>query len=321
MLAISKIDVIKSFNVSSSWIAYQLARANGKACKAIAGYYNPLRSEYPGNVRIWHGDYLPLAAFLKAFPASGRLFCSVDQIEELEEIYGKRAVFWPVPCDASEFEPATRRPRWGKIVSVGRLEGMKEYNLYMIGVVKELIARGHNVSWQVYGEGKYDNEMRQSIKAHGLEGKISMEGTVPYRLLWRVLEDAYVFVGMGTSAVEAAMFKVPNVIAIPYDFKGVTYGSSYSLPWGSIGHSRRSPPCKRVVDEIERVLCLNRSQYEAEGELVAKHAEAHEIDSAMKMFMVRIERAEPIIPIAHRFANYPLGILRQVIKRIKISTS
>src|SRR5690606_16390596 len=116
---------------------------------------------------------------------------------------------WPLPVDSDHFIPADRRPIWGKIVSIGRLSEMKEYNFYMIEVVAELIRRGYDVTWTVYGAGEFEEVMRTMIRERNLEGVIALAGPMPYERCRQVLSDAYVFVGMGTTIVEAAMFGVP----------------------------------------------------------------------------------------------------------------
>lgn len=317
-LQIRNIDLIKSFDISSSLIAYQLAKIYGNQCKAIAGYYNPLIKSYPNKPKFWHGDFLAFYAYLMAFNKNSRLLCGLDQKEELEEIYSRSGIIWPIPCDENEFIPAERKPKWGKIVSIGRLDGMKEYNLYMIKIIRDLRNQGLNVSWTVYGEGIYKKEMVRYINEYGLEGVVYLKGTIPYRMCRRVLEDAYIFIGMGTSAIEAALFKVPNIMAIPYDTEGLTYGPNYTLPMGSIGHSTKFRPKLKIIDEIKRILFLSKMEYEKEAELAAQHARIHEINSSMCMFINLIKEAEPNNPIRIEFMNYPLGILRQILKRFKI---
>ncbi len=45
------------------------------------------------------------------------------------------------------------------------------------------------------------------LKEEGLQAVISVEGTVPYPWFWQALSDAYIFVGMGTALLEAALFR------------------------------------------------------------------------------------------------------------------
>jgi hypothetical protein len=313
-------DVIKSFDLPSSWMACQLAALLGNNCKVLAGIYNPLvfKWYYSSNsLPRWDDNLLYLRNYLNHIPANARLFCGIDQAEELDEVHHEKGMLWPIPIDTTQFEPAWRRPKWGKIVSIGRLSPMKEYNLYMIDVVKILRDRGHDVTWSVYGTGEYETAMRERVKQQGLEPVIFFEGTVPYNRFWKVLEDAYVFVGMGTSILEASLFKVPNVNALAYDREGVTYGAVHQFPPGSIGPSIAFPPKFKVVDEIERILRLGPTEYQAEAESVYRHVQDHVIDASMQRFLGLVRDADPIRTKKLLYQiNYPLWLLRRVMRTL-----
>ena len=312
-------DVIKSFDIKSSWIACQIATRLDNGCKVIAGIYNPniFTAEFPpSSLAFWRINGLYLKNFLRCIPTNARLFCDVSQIEELQATHRQEGLLWPLPIDTRHFLPATRKAKWGKIVSVGRLSPMKEYNLYMIDVVKELIRRGHNVTWSVYGEGPYEAEMRQRIKHEGLESVIFLEGTVPYERFWQVLQDAFVFVGMGTAILEAALFRVPNVVACGYERQGLTFGPSHRLPPGSIGQLSINPPRLKVVDEIERILGFNAAEYDAEQEAVCQHVQVHTMEQSMTRFSELVRQADPIKrrePSLY-LANYPLYLVNRAFR-------
>ena len=316
-LEIEKPDVIKSFDMGSSWIACQLAGIIRKDCKVIAGIYNPSIFKWywaPESLLPWSTKRLYLKNYLKCVPASARVFCGVDQLEELEEMYRQKGILWPIPIDTTQFEPALRKPKWGKIVSVGRLSPMKEYNLYLIDVVKTLRDRGLDVTWSVYGTGEYETTMRERIRKARLEQYIFMEGAVPYAHFRKVLEDAYVFVGMGTSILEAALFKVPNVNANAYEREGLTCGPVYNFPPGSIGPGN-APPKLKVTDEIERILRLNPVDYRAEEEKVGASVAVHEMDNSMRYFLQIVSEAEPTRSRKWLYlVNYPLWFFRRVMK-------
>ncbi len=283
-LNVPKPDVIKSFDFWTAWIAYQLTLIAGG--KVVAGIYVPQKA-----LRLEHGSFY-VRHLLRHVPAKARLFMSPEQIEEFETVHGQGGELWPLPVDASQFLPATRKPQWGKLVSIGRLSVMKEYNLYMIDVVAELRQRGHDVTWTAHGTGQYEAEMRAMIRERGLEGVITLAGAMPYERCWQMLADAYVFVGMGTTILEAALFKVPNVLALAYDRAGLTYGPIYRVPLGSVGDTRRETPTLRVVDEIERILKFTPEEYAAEQERVYQYARPYESDVSMQRF-VELTQAAP----------------------------
>ena len=311
--AIPAPDVIKSFDIESSWIACQMASCFGKHCKVITGHYNPfVFREYSAAAwPAWERPSLILRNFLDCIPPSARLFCSQDQVDELESIHRQTALLWPLPLDSSEFLPAVRRPAPGKIVSVGRLSPMKEYNFYMIDIVKALREKGRAVTWSVYGKGEFEEPMREKIRQYKLEQVITLEGEVPYNRFWQALADATVFVGMGTSIFEAALFKVPNITACPFDREGLTWGPVHQFPKGSLGPPACASPNLRVADEIERILDMSPAEYRAEAEAVCRHVREHEIGVSMQHFLDAIRDAEPVKLQPWRYlAHYPCWLLR-----------
>jgi glycosyltransferase involved in cell wall biosynthesis len=315
-LNIGRPDVIKSFDISSSWIACQLSTMMADECKVIAGIYTPgtFSKDYSKNTLKQRSvRALWLKTYLEVIPADSRIYCGIDVIEELIDVHGKKGVLWPIPIDRTEFEHAFRRPQKGKIVSVGRLSPMKEYNFYMIDAVRQLLQNDCKVHWMVYGEGEYETEMRRIIRDYHLENDISIKGTVPYQKFWKVLENAYVFVGMGTSVLEAAMFQVPNIKALPYDRLGATFGSTCKLPKGSLSNSTRIKTEKKIADEIERILDLNETDYCEESRSVQQSISEHEIDNSMKHFLGIIKEAKPVM-LAKRnmFKSYLYRIIREI---------
>ncbi len=284
-LGLPKPDVVKSFNweLRTAWIAYQLAVLTG--AKAIAGFYG-LRQHLHEQGRGFF-----FRSFLRNTPASARIMMSPEHIEDLEARHGEGGRLWLLPVDSGRFIPAPRSPRHGHIVSVGRLGDMKGYNFYMLDVVGELIERGHRVTWTVHGSGEFEDEMSRRIQARGLEHVVTLAGAMPYERCRQVLSEAYVFVGMGTTIIEAALFGVPGVLAIANDREGVTYGPLYRVPLGSVGDRRGEPPTRRVVDEIERILQLDPESYAEECARVQAYARPYETDASMRRFLEIVDAA------------------------------
>ena len=88
---------------------------------------------------------------------------------------------------------------------------MKEYNLYMVDIVHRLRAKGLAVEWSVYGEGSLRSSIEARIAELNLENTIVLKGALPYERFGEAMQSAYVFVGMGTSIIEAGLCQVPGV--------------------------------------------------------------------------------------------------------------
>ena len=81
--SIPKPDVIKSFDLKSSWIACQIAALEGKQPKVVAGMYNPHTFEYindNGNLRVWDQGRIILNNF----------FCRIFRLTPACFVIGER---------------------------------------------------------------------------------------------------------------------------------------------------------------------------------------------------------------------------------------
>ncbi|NCC05813.1 MAG: glycosyltransferase [Proteobacteria bacterium] len=166
-----------------------------------------------------------------------------------------------LPVALPTITPRTVKPVPGKIVSVGRLQPFKSYNLYMIDIVNQLVKKGmHNLSWHVYGYGMLEDEMREKVRRFGLQDHIFLHGAVTYADFRSVVEDAHLFIGMGTSLIEAGMIGVPGVPAI--DSAGpVSYGYTHDLNGYDVGEQSNVSPNQSVMELIEKIYQMTEENY------------------------------------------------------------
>jgi glycosyltransferase involved in cell wall biosynthesis len=307
-------DVIKSFDLSTSWAAFVLAGIMRPTPKVVAGFYTPNEFDYQRISDRPIGGYgLFVRNLFKNIHAGARLTCDTTIITEAQERFGKDKsfVFWPLPVNVEAFEGVKRNPVWGRLVSIGRLAPMKEYNLHTIDLVRKLRLKGYDVKWTVYGSGSYEPEMRNRIASKGLGGVIELKGDVPYQEFGRVLEGAYVFVGMGTSVIEASLCRVPSVVAVPYDGEGRTYGPLHRVPLASDPEFFGNPD-RTIEDEVVRVLRLSEVDYRKEAELGYIAAQTYSLPSRMQEFQ-RIVEQTPVVRADQitGFYNYLYALARR----------
>jgi glycosyltransferase involved in cell wall biosynthesis len=111
-----------------------------------------------------------------------------------------------------------------KIVSIGRINEYKTYNFTMLNVIKRLTDGGLKIRWDVYGDGDQLKKFRENIKELKLENIVFTHGALNYSKLQSVLDDAFLFIGSGTSLIEAAACGVPALTTIEYCKEPNTYG-------------------------------------------------------------------------------------------------
>lgn len=153
-----------------------------------------------------------------------------------------------------------------RIVSIGRLDHFKTYNLTMPEVVRRLLDRGHEVSWDVYGSGILQDAMMRRIADLGLSEHIQLHGDIDYLAIPQVLDDAFAFVGSGLSMMEAAACGVPSLPAIEYDNLPRTFGFPHEISGISFFEPGLSLPCYDLADKLETLIRATPAEYESIGD-------------------------------------------------------
>jgi glycosyltransferase involved in cell wall biosynthesis len=294
-LGLRSFDVIKAFDTKSAWIASLLAVNMRPRPKLLCGNYG--LGFFPPRHKPFRAMWPRLHArnVVRSYTPNNLLFMGEEHRAILKRNYGERydGIVWPLPVDASRFKEAKRSPKRGQIVSIGRLSPMKEYNLYMIDIVERLAGRDASVHWHVYGEGLFENQMRESIAARGLTKHITLHGRLNYQRFQEALREAWVFVGMGTAAVEAGLCGVPTLVALAYDRVGKTYGALQDWSFGNVGDVGQTKPEKMVGSEIAAILALSDQDYAEESRLVQEYALRYDRDKLMEKYMDIIAGAAP----------------------------
>ena len=293
------IDIIFSLSRNTLPLALFLSSRLASRPNILVGIYNPwdyLKS---------NGHILPLyrirnSLFYQTLPDANKLFMSAG-IRRLHEISTQRnlqkARVWPLPINSQMGSAGMpRKPVHGKIVSVGRLDRMKSYNIYMVDVVKELLQRGYKVTYDISGEGPLRERIEEKIRTCKMEKYIHLRGQMDYEETEKTLSDAFVFVGMGTAVIEAAMCGVPSIPAIASATEPLTYGFLQDLPFGSCGEMLDTPPTLHISDILEKLLNASSAQYDSCVKGSRDAALEYDSEELMPTFLSYCEESIPCRP-------------------------
>jgi glycosyltransferase involved in cell wall biosynthesis len=199
---------------------------------------------------------------------------------------------------------------------------MKSYNLHMINIVGRLRAEGYPVSWTVYGDGELRDAMKSRIDELGLNDDVQLMGQIAYSKIAEALRDAFLFVGMGTAVVEAALCGVPGIVALAYGDTDATYGPLYRFTFGNVGERMTQPPTSTIEGEIRRMLRLSESEYQQEVFVTARCAQRYETEAGMREFVALARRAAAPKPRrALYYLYYLYSSLRRVLKKAPVGAS
>lgn len=171
----------------------------------------------------------------------------------------------PIPIKMSH-QRATASLRPFRLVSIGRIDSvLKTYNLSVPAVMRELRDEGHAIHWDVYGGGVPPDieKFLALIREHGVEDCVTWHGELPYEDMPAALENATVFLGMGTAALEAAMLGIPTLVAVACTFEPVCYGFLHEVPFGIFGEDGAYwLDRRRIKDALAELYRSSRADYE-----------------------------------------------------------
>ncbi len=273
-------DVIYSFSPSTTWMGLLINNKNSAI--VLNGVYHLY-------------DYLLFAdkykrwIFDKKLPDVNKVFMT-PKVHETHEYILKRKIInpiiWPLPIDTKKYENIERKPIKYKLVSIGRLETFKTYNFTLLEVVKNLRQLNYDVSYYIYGEGIMHNLLIEKIKELQLQNHVFLKGLVPYEKFPEVLRDAFAFIGMGTSAIEAGLCQVPSITAIAYANEPITHGLIHQLINYNSGEFNEKENVYNIQDILMKLFEMNHKEYYSlcsESAKILK--EQYDIDKLMNYFV------------------------------------
>jgi glycosyltransferase involved in cell wall biosynthesis len=126
--------------------------------------------------------------------------------------------------DPIKFKFISQTPKArNRIIAVGRLAPYKTYNLYLIDVFKKLNTNGSNLILDIYGDGELRGKMENLIKKNNVKN-VHLKGSLSYKDFPLILKNYFLFIGSGTSVIEASLAGIPSITTIENDLQGKTYG-------------------------------------------------------------------------------------------------
>lgn len=226
--------------------------------------------EIPYKVGVYHPEDYGLFAgrfyrsLFDAIPDACKLFMNEDCLINHERIFGRKiqATIWPLPVitEKAGATKAIRIPEKNKVISIGRFDPFKTYNLTTIKAIADLKAKGTSLEYDMYGYGILEEQMRALIKKYNLSDNVFLKGILKYDELEATVKKAYLFVGCGTAAIEASYAGVPAIIAT-LETDGLANGL-FTDPIGyNIGEKSSSLKTQTIESLMEYILGLSEEDY------------------------------------------------------------
>jgi len=159
----------------------------------------------------------------------------------------------------------------------------------LLDIIKSLISLGYDVTYFIYGTGITYDLVKNRIYELGLENNVFLKGTIPYDQFSLTLEDAFAFIGMGTSVIEAGLCKVPGITAIAYSKDPITHGFIHELKYYNCGELEEKWALYNIEDILIKLIEMSDSEYELlcnESSRILKSQ--YDLDILMNVFVKEI---------------------------------
>ena len=255
---------------------------------------------------------------LENFPAENILFIN-DIIKRDHENYFKhkfeKSPIVPLPVKLNNKLRDLNKINRKKIVSIGRLENSKRYVLPMIDVIEELHNEGDEFEFYIYGHGDLEKYIENYIEQKKLGQYVFLLGKLDYEKLYQVLEDTFMFVGMGTTIIEASSIGVPSLQAIDSEKRTVTYGFFNKLTGFCIGEIIPELPLINMKDSIIELSKKNELEYQELCQAHIRRANNFNIDEVINQYYSFFSNASNVFNFKiSNFNRITAKLLRQIFK-------
>lgn len=159
----------------------------------------------------------------------------------------------PLPRSEVRWEPAGGEQL--RLVSIGRLVAFKGYNRAIPAIVRELREAGLDVGWDIWGYGPDEALIAEEIARSGLSGHVRLRGGLDHQLFDRTVASYDLFVGMGSSLLEAGRLGMPAITAVEGS-RSDAYGFLFETPSDSVGDvvpGARTIPLATLLEHFARL--------------------------------------------------------------------
>lgn len=196
--------------------------------------------------------------FFSILPDKNILHCNTESIIQLNRNLKDSNVI-PILIELLRYKDIYPNQRSNKIVSIGRLVDFKTYNKHIINILDEINHLGYNLEYYIYGDGPERFFLEKLAKTK--KSKIHFKGSIEYNDLPNILNNAFLFVGSGTSIIEASAGGIPSIIGIESEDRPYTYGLFSELEGFSYNENNLHLEKKEIKDLIINVLEKNDAEY------------------------------------------------------------
>lgn len=159
-----------------------------------------------------------------------------------------------------DHHPLERTFAGERILSIGNLVAFKTYNRHMIATVARLKERFPRITYEIYGTGPTEADLRALATKLGVADRVKFHGLLDYERLREVVAGCDLFVGSGTALIEAAAAGRPALVGIEAIEEPETYGFLSDVPGFSYNEDDPARP-KVAMEGLVATVLANPSEW------------------------------------------------------------
>lgn len=222
--------------------------------------------------------YLPIIK--KILNNNSVIFMDDNSITETEKYYNinikrRKNLIFHLPMDITKLETSIVRNKINldilNILTIARAEfPFKGYIIGLIDDFNELCRTYNNITLTIIAFGPDESQIKEKVKQlpAPIQNKIKLVGHTPYDELCKYFNQAHLFLGMGTTILDAANHGVPSIAVQPYTYENNSSGFFHEQPEFLGGYEDKSIPAinymKKVIEMLnEEYLELCQMEYRA----------------------------------------------------------
>ncbi|WP_143492118.1 glycosyltransferase family 4 protein [Pseudomonas sp. B28(2017)] len=147
-----------------------------------------------------------------------------------------------------------------KLISVGRLVDFKVYNRHVISILSSLRLID-DFQYFIYGDGPEREALESYSVQCGVAQFVHFMGEVKYSDLPEIFNDAFCFIGSGTTLIEASAAGVPSIVGIESISTPHTCGFFSEIDGYSYNEASATTRRIPIVECIEKLYRMEDPQY------------------------------------------------------------
>lgn len=324
--ALQKADVAYcTINQALLWASFLLRLFNRKKCKIILGAHQTEIFCQKYNIFQLHRKILQ-NFISKKIPKENFIFVNSAVMKTHASRLGidlNESPIIPLFVDLSRYKYKDRSLLPKKIiVSIGRISPYKTYNFSFLDVMKKLLEEGYDLEWRIYGDGENFSKLESAISKLGLKNHVKLFGNLDYSRFEDVLEEAFVYLGSGTTLIEAAACGVPSLSTIEYSLEPLSYGFIGDIQGYNLIEPGLSIPTYNIYDKVNELLLTDELKYRGISQSCYRKSSEYSSEKIPSEYLNRFNNAKFLeysdnIGLIQLITYYVTGFFSSYLKKLE----